>query len=254
MNYQPYLDAAVRAARVSGELIMRYYAANVSVETKADKTPVTVADREAEELIRQELSTAFPDHGFLGEEGGEDRGDREFVWVIDPIDGTMNFIHQIPLFATEIALMRGDTIVVGVSHCPGMNELLTGIRDVGAWRNDQPIRVSDVRQLCDGQVTNGGLAAFAALSYGEAALKVATACRRDRGIGDAYAYHLVASGRMEAVIEAEIRIWDIAALTCIVEAAGGRVTTLDGLPVTREIRTIAASNGHVHDEVVRHFA
>jgi histidinol-phosphatase len=244
-----YLRLALAAARAAEPIIMRHFGPHVAHEAKADGSPVTVADRAAEEIIRATISAECPDHAFLGEEFGT-TGDSDHVWIIDPIDGTRNFMTGIPIFGTQIALMVNGELALGVSNCPALGELCYGEKERGAFLNDQPVRVSDVDRLDQARISFGGQNYFQKIGREEGMLRLIHTARRVRGFGDCWAYHLIASGRFEANVEASIKIWDIAAAAAIVEAAGGSATDLDGRPVTRDIRTFIASNGRIHNEIV----
>lgn len=244
------LQLAIDAARAAEPIIMQHYCANVAHELKADGSPVTAADKAAEEIIRRTISDRFPDHAFLGEEFGE-TGSSDHVWIIDPIDGTKNFMTGIPVFGTQIALLRKGELILGVSNCPALGELCYGEVGNGAFLNDGPIRVSDVAHLPNARTSFGGLNYFKKIGREEGMLRLINGSRRVRGFGDCWAYHLIASGRFEANIESSIRIWDIAAAAAIVTAAGGKISDIDGKPVTKDIRTFVASNGHLHDEILR---
>lgn len=245
----PLLQLAIDAAKAAEPVIMQYYGPNVTHELKSDGSPVTPADRAAEEIIRATISARFPDHAFLGEEYGE-TGDSDLVWIIDPIDGTKNFMSGVPIFGTQIALMRKGELVLGVSNCPALGELCIGEKGVGASLNGQSIRVSAVSNIADCRITFGGQNYFRRIGREAGMLRLIHATSRVRGYGDCWAYHLIASGRFEANIEARIKIWDIAAAAAIAEAAGGRATDIDGNPVTNDIGTFIASNGQVHDAIV----
>lgn len=247
------LQLAISAARAAEPVIMQYYGPNVAHELKGDGSPVTPADRAAEEIIRKTIGARFPDHAFLGEEFGT-TGSSDHVWIIDPIDGTKNFMTGIPIFGTQIALMRNDELLLGVSNCPALGELCYGEKGKGAFLNGKQVRVSEVSSLADARISFGGQNYFKKIDREEGMLRLIHGSRRVRGFGDCWAYHLIADGRFEANIESSIKIWDIAAAAAIVEAAGGRATDLDGKPVTRAIRTFIASNGHAHDEIVRMMA
>jgi histidinol-phosphatase len=251
---QGFIDVALRASRRAEEVIMHYFGRDIVPEIKSDNSPVTVADKEAERVIIETIRSAFPDHGFLGEETGKSDNDSDYQWIIDPIDGTKNYIRAIPIFGSLIGLMRGDELIAGVSNTPAMNELIYAGKGIGAFAaNGSPIKVSDIPALSEAQISLGGMDHFEKISKLDSMLGVIRSSYRVRSIGDAYAYHLVATGRFEAVIESQIRIWDIAAQAAIIEEAGGRVTDLQGAPITRESRTVIASNGHIHDAIVEHF-
>ena len=141
-----FLRAALDAARTAGDISRAYYNGNFEVRTKADLTPVTQADVECEQAIREILLRAFPEHGFYGEETGRTQQDADYLWLVDPIDGTKGFVRQYPFFSTQIALMHRGEIIVGVSHGTMMNELAWAERGTGAWLNGEPLSVSEI---CD---------------------------------------------------------------------------------------------------------
>lgn len=246
------LAVAREAARAAREIALHYFRTEVRVEMKADQSPVTVADKEAEAAIISVIRSHFPDHSFLGEESGQtgpSGGQKKaFTWIIDPIDGTKNFIRQIPLFGTEIAVMAGDEIIAGVSLLPAMDELLSAAKGHGAFLNDLPIRVSTTGELSSAAISYYGYEKdvrwdrVAALSRNVAYV---------RGFGDCYSYHLVASGRIDAAFEPRIRIWDIAPFAVIIPEAGGMVTDEAGEPIGLTTRSIVASNGKLHPDMLR---
>jgi len=239
---QAALDAAEAAARVIRELYQR----NLAVVTKADKSPVTEADVRAEQAIHDVLSKRFPSYGFYGEETGRHAMDAESIWLVDPIDGTKSFVRECPFFSTQIALYRAGRMVLGVSSAPAYGELAYAERGAGAFLADKRMRVSAVSQIDAAIVSSGNLKTLAAgprwARYGELVTRV----NRIRGYGDFVHYHLLARGALDAVIESDVNILDIAALTVIVEEAGGTFTDLDGGPVTLETTTVLASNGPLH--------
>ncbi len=243
------LDTALAAAGAAAPVIMQHFRSGAAVERKADDSPVTIADREAELIVKAAIAARFPDHGFLGEEFGAGGGDGGYVWIIDPIDGTRNFVRGIPLFGTQIALMQDSRLVLGVSNMPAMNELLYGGGGV-AYLNGAPVRVSAIDRLAESAVSFAGLNRRRGPIRPENLIALFDAVERVRGFGDCYPFHLVASGRLEAVIQPQIKIWDIGALAAIIEAAGGRCTDLDGKPITIATDGILASNGLVHDEIL----
>ncbi len=240
------LAAALEAADKAKEIVMRSFGREVPARLKADQSPVTEADVAAEQAIVATLRGHFPDHAFLGEETGTSGDPDRPTWVIDPIDGTKNFVRGIPLFATEIALTRGGKPVLGVSCMPALGETLYAEAGAGAYLDGRRVHVSAIDALASAQVSFGGLHHFLRRGRTEALLGLVAAAGRTRGFGDAYAYHLLASGRCELVVEADIRFWDIAALTIIVEEAGGRCTDLAGRPIGPEVSDIVCSNGILH--------
>ena len=254
-DLQPFLDKAVEAARAAEAIIRRYYHGDFEVERKADASPVTIADIECERAIKAVLSEAFPDHGFQGEELGTDDADAEFVWLIDPIDGTKSFVRGYPFFSTQIALLKkgqpDDELIVGVSNAPMFNggELACAAKGLGAWLNDEPIRTSSVDRLADTSLSLGNIASLAASPAWASVGQLIGQVHRIRGYGDFYHYHLLASGRIDAILESDLNILDIAALTVILREAGGDITELGGGAIDLPTRSVFATNGRLRDAI-----
>jgi histidinol-phosphatase len=244
------LTAALDAARAAGELIRSYYRHNLNVQVKADKSPVTEADVRAEETIRALLSERFPGFGFYGEETGSERLDAESVWLVDPIDGTKSFVRECPFFSTQIALRRAGRLVLGVSSAPAYGELAWAELGQGAYLDGQPIRVSRIGQLSDAILSSGNLKTLAASPGWARFGSLIGRVNRLRGYGDFLHYHLLARGSLEVVIESDVNILDIAALSVIVGEAGGTFSALDGSAITLDTTTVLASNGLLHAEVL----
>jgi histidinol-phosphatase len=211
------LSAALDAARAAAEVIRGFYQRNVRIEVKADKTPVTEADVRSEEAIRELLTQRFPTYGFYGEETGKSDMDAESVWLVDPIDGTKSFVRECPFFSTQIALMRGGRMVLGVSCAPAYDELAWAERGAGAFLNGKPIRVSKVASLDAAIVSTGNLKTLAASPAWARFGGLIGRISRIRGYGDFVHYHLLARGALDVVVESDVNILDIAALTVIVE-------------------------------------
>ena len=248
----PFLATAIEAAQAAAVVIRRYYQQNIAITIKADKSPVTQADVETEQVIRKLISERFPEHGFYGEETGSQGLDKEYLWLVDPIDGTKAFVREYPMFSTQIALMHRGRLIVGVSSAPqyGMNgELAYGEVGVGAWLNDKPIKVSDIDTIEGCAISGGNLKTLALSSQWHNYGKLIARAHRIRGYGDFLHYHLLAAGKIDVVIESDVNILDIAALSVIVEAAGGRFTQLDGKPIGLQTTTVLATNGKLHDQV-----
>lgn len=244
------LAAARRAAERAAQIIRHYYDAAFDIETKSDRSPVTIADREAEMAIREVLLQAFPDYGFYGEEFGEVAGDTDNVWLVDPLDGTKSFVRHYPFVSTQIALWRNGRSEVGVSSAPLFKELACAVRGGGAFINDEPMHVSAVANIRDATLSGGNLGSLARSAAWQAYGELVSEVHRIRGYGDFYHYHLLAAGKIDAVVESDVNILDIAALQVIVQEAGGRFTDLRGQPVTRETTSVLATNGHLHDEIL----
>lgn len=241
-----FLKVALEAASRAADISRSYYAGNFTVTTKEDMTPVTQADVECEQAIRAIILGAFPDHGFYGEETGRTQDDAEYLWLVDPIDGTKGFVRQYPFFSTQIALMHQGEIILGVSSGTMMDELAWAEKGRGAWLNGKPIGVSSIDDPDRAAVSVGNLKSLAG-SHGWASLgSIVERADRIRGYGDFYHYHLLAAGKIEAVIESDVNILDIAALSIIVTEAGGVFTTLNGEKPTLAIRSVLAANPSLH--------
>lgn len=243
----PELQAALAAAAAAATVIRELYQRNLAVITKADKSPVTEADVRAEQAIRAILTARFPDYGFYGEETGQHAMDARCVWLVDPIDGTKSFVRDCPFFSTQIALLREGELVLGVSSAPAYGEIAWAERGRGAWLDGRAIRVSAVDTLETAILSSGNLKTLALDSarwgrYG----RLVAGVNRIRGYGDFVHYHLLARGAVDAVIESDVNILDIAALAVIVEEAGGKFTDLAGAPISLTTTSVLASNGRLH--------
>ncbi len=241
-----FLSAALDAANAAAEISRSKYAGNFRVSTKSDRTPVTEADVECEKVIRHIILERFPTHGFYGEETGRSQDDAEYLWLVDPIDGTKAFVRQYPFFSTQIALMQGGEIVLGVSSGTLMDELAWAERGCGAWLNGNRLTVSEIDTPDDAAVSTGNLRSIAQSDGWTALGRVLARADRTRGYGDFYHYHLLASGKIEAVIESDVNILDIAALSIIVTEAGGVFTDLNGMALSLETRSVLAANAVLH--------
>jgi histidinol-phosphatase len=253
MNKSKFLSVAIEAAKNAEEIIMKYYSDDLTWQKKSDLSPVTVADTQAEEIIIKTIKKYFPGHAFLGEESGNNNIKSKYQWIIDPIDGTKNYIRRIPLFATQIALLEDGEIILGVSNAPAINEMIWAEKDKGAFFQEKKISVSSVNNLVDSYLCSGGINHFVSSGLIDYLLKLCVDTNRYRGFGDFWSYHLLAQGKIEIVVEAKIKIWDIAALKIIIEEAGGKVTDINGDNITKDTTSIIATNKILHDTVVKIF-
>ena len=245
-----YLSTAIKAAEVAAEIGMRYYGNKPKVEIKADQSPVTIADREIEYAVIKTVSKVFPNHGFLGEETGLTNKDADFLWIIDPIDGTKNFIDGIPLWGNLIALMHNGEIIAGVSNIPAMGELLWAEKGKGAFLNDKRVRVSKRNKLDQSSVSYGSLYAFKKAGKYRKVLTLIDSCKRQRCFGDCWPYHLLAAGKIDIVVESAINVYDIAPFDIIIREAGGKVSDLEGKKLSTSINGFLATNGQIHDSAL----
>lgn len=216
---QQLLDVAIEAAYLGGKRTLAHFNAGVAVETKADNTPVTCADRESEQTIRSCIAHYFPGHSILGEESGEAKGDPKYKWIIDPIDGTKSFIHGVPLYGVLIGVEVNAVPSVGVVYLPALDEMVCAATGLGCRWNGRPARVSDVSRLEEAALLTSS--AFSAIKRSDAYETLANRARINRTWGDAYGYVLVATGRAEIMMDATIKPWDIAPMLPILTEAGG---------------------------------
>jgi len=241
-----FLSVALEAARAARELILSYYNGEFDIEIKSDQTPVTVADRGAEKIIRATIGRAFPDHGIFGEEYGSENKDTEFLWLIDPIDGTKSFVKRYGMFSTQIALMHKGELILGVSCAPAMNELVWATRGNGAFDTDGQLQISNINDIEKASISTGNIQSLAAGKHWPALGRILAKTNRTRGYGDYYHYHRLAAGQLDAVIESDVNILDIAALYVIVTEAGGVFTDLEGEAPDLDTRSVLAATPHLH--------
>ena len=248
-----FLPTALLAAETARQLILSYYNGEFDIEIKDDQTPVTVADRGAEKVIRDIISKTYPSHGIFGEEYGADNKSAEFLWLIDPIDGTKSFVKRYGMFSTQIALMHQGELILGVSCAPAMNELVWATRGGGAFNADGALHISDISEIEQASISTGNIQSLAAGSQWPALGRILAKTNRTRGYGDYYHYHRLAAGQLDAVIESDLNILDIAALCVIVREAGGKITNLDGQPIDLETRSVLAANPNLHQTLLQHL-
>jgi histidinol-phosphatase len=248
------LELALRLADVADAIaIARFRSADLSISSKPDRTPVTDADLAVETAIREILSTERPDDGILGEEFGTG-GSTERQWIIDPIDGTANFLRGVPNWATLIALSVDGRPVVGVASAPAFRKRWWASRGFGAWLHegdDEPrrLRVSGVESLSDASLSFQSIQQWDEAGYLDKLVDLSRAVWRDRAYGDAWSYGMLAEGLVDVVAEFDVKEWDIAPFAVIVEEAGGRFTAVDGSD-TIAARSSLATNGTLHADVV----
>jgi histidinol-phosphatase len=246
---QQYLDVAIAAAQAASAVIRPYFQTAIQVETKADATPVTAADRAGERVIVDMLRQHFPEHGVLGEEFGAQSGSEDARWIIDPIDGTQNFIRGIPFFGTLIALEQAGEITVGVVYEPAQGNLFHAAKGLGAFANGERLAVSTLTDLAQTTLLHGSLDLMLRDGYWDGLTRLVQATRRQRGFGDYFAYTFVCRGQADVMLETNIKPWDVAPLKILVEEAGGRFSDFTGAPTIYSGNALI-SNGHVHDAVL----
>jgi histidinol phosphatase-like enzyme (inositol monophosphatase family) len=249
------LDLAVSAGKEAGRLTLRYFQQdNYQVERKSDASPVTIADRFAEQLLRERIAAAFPQDGILGEELGRADGSSGFTWILDPIDGTKSFISGVPLYGTMVAVEHEGRALIGFVFMPGLDEGIFAAVGQGAWswRSDQEARrvhVSQKSRLAEGLFLFSQVDSFAHRGAGAAFEALQKAAYITRTWGDCYGYLLVATGRAEVMVDPIMNVWDSAAVQPIVEEAGGTFTDWQGNPTIHAGEAIA-TNRLLLDEVL----
>lgn len=249
----PDLTLALELADAADAITMKHYrSASLAVRTKIDMTPVSEADEAVERMIREKLAGVRPDDGIVGEEFGV-TGSTARRWILDPIDGTKNYVRGIPVFATLIALEEQGRITVGVVSSPALARRWWAARGEGAFCNGQPIQVSRIAELGEAHVSYDSLTDFDQAGSTEPFLKLCRESTRTRGFGDFWSYMLVAEGAIEIALEPKVSLWDMAPIQVIVEEAGGRFTDLRG-NATPDGGSGLATNGPLHDEIVARFA
>jgi histidinol-phosphatase len=251
-----WLAFAQACCDAADAIAIRHFRRELDIQAKPDRTLVTQADKQIEELIRGRIGERFPDHGLIGEEYGAEMADAPARWYIDPIDGTHNFIRGVPLFGTLLALQVEGELQVGVMSAPALRERWYASRGAGAWavgaagsEGPRPIRVSRVAAIGDAQLLYGSVHDLEASGLAPGFRTLLGEVWRERGFGDFWGYALVAEGAAEAMVEVDVNSWDLAAPAIVIEEAGGRLTSFAG---ERSIDggTVIASNGLLHDELL----
>lgn len=246
-----YLTFAESLAREAGQLTLRYFrgrAADLAIEQKADQTPVTIADRETEQLIRARIAECYPDHGILGEEYDELNPGAAWRWVVDPIDGTKAFIHGIPLYSVLLALEFEGVARLGVIHNPALDETVAAAAGLGCSFNGQPCHVSATTELAAAWLQTTDYADLAK-SRPRLCAELLGRVGHARTWGDAYGYLLVATGRADIMIDPIMSPWDVAPMRPIIEEAGGLITDLDGND-SNDMRHTLVANPVLHAQVL----
>lgn len=237
------LITAKRAAKSAEQIIKHYYKCSPDTQIKQDLTPVTQADLECEQVIKQVLAAQYPDFGFYGEETGRSDNDSDFLWLVDPIDGTKSFVREYGFFSTQIALMHKDEIIMGLSNAPLFNETAWAAKNLGAFINNEKVSVSLYSEYHENCYSTGNLRSFTKdKDSWEKLRQILSLASKTRGYGDFYHYHLLAAGKLELIIESDVNILDIAALSILVKEANGEITDLQGNEINLETTSILAGN------------
>lgn len=250
-DYTAFVDFAQRLGDVAGDILRQHFRMPVSVERKADQSPVTLADRAVEDALRRLIEKEYPEHGIIGEEFGDVRDHAPFQWVLDPIDGTRSFLGGYPIFTSLIALVHEQVPVLGLITQPIARERWLGVRSGTTTLNDKPAIVRGCKQLADAVVATTSIDYFTPAQT-EKFRSLRQSCAHTVLGGDAYAYAMLASGQMDVVVDAGMKAYDFCALAPVVAGAGGVITDWNGKALTSgsDGRVVAAVNAKLHAEAL----
>ena len=242
------LEAAADIAREAVAFVKAGFERDFEVEIKGDGSEVTEIDKGAEALVRQLVAERFPDDTVIGEEAGTTEGNSGRRWIVDPIDGTASFVRRVPLFSTLLAVYDQHGPAVGIVAIPALDEFVVAGRGRGCLHNGQPTRVSGITTVAEGCIS---ASAFDGSWWPtESLLAISDSGAKTRTWGDGYGYFLVATGRVEAMVEPSLNTWDIAPMLVVIPEAGGRITTWTGSTELAQGAGWVATNGHLHDEIL----
>jgi histidinol phosphatase-like enzyme (inositol monophosphatase family) len=243
------LDFAVEAAWQAGKITLHYFQTDISADSKADGTVVTVADRRSEERLRSMIEKRFPEHGILGEEFGERKGSSPHVWIIDPIDGTSSFVRGVPLYGVLMGLEIDGEMKLGVINCPAIGDMVYAAKGEGCYWNGRRASVSGVSRLSEAVLLSTDITRTSEVRGGIIYERLKKSTKVQRTWGDCYGYLLVATGRAEIMMDAQMSPWDAAALKPVLEEAGGTLTDWSGVATIYGGNAIA-TNGKLFDSVM----
>jgi histidinol phosphatase-like enzyme (inositol monophosphatase family) len=252
-NITELLDLALSAAREAGDITLQYFKRDLAVQIKADGSPVTIADRNSEEYLRDRIESRFPDHTILGEEFGESRPGAVYRWLLDPIDGTLSFVRGVGLYGVMIGVERAGEPILGVVHFPALGETVWAARGHGSWWNGERCQVSKVASLKDAMFLYTDSRLFESAGHPETLHSLRAHTRLERTWGDCYGHMLVATGRADVMVDPLLNEWDACPLLVILEEAGGRFFDWQGRRSVRGGSGIS-TNGLLCEEVVRILA
>ncbi|MCH7827472.1 MAG: histidinol-phosphatase [Bacteroidetes bacterium] len=236
-------------ASLSQKEILKYFRTEIKIDTKADNSPVTIADKNAEEIIRKEIEKEFPSHGILGEEFGEINKDAEYKWIIDPIDGTQSFICGSVFFGTQIALLKNGSPILGAVNFPALNEFIIGDNN-STQLNDKDVKVRKCDSISDAVLLTGDYLNIEKYQNISVFNKLIKSVKLFRGWGDCYGYYLLASGYADIMVDPIMSPWDSLPLIPIIKGAGGVITDYQGNDAVKG-KSIIASNSVIHSEVIK---
>ncbi len=227
-DYRSVLDEAVDIAQRASHIALSHFRSALLIEMKENQTPVTVADKKTEEMIRKEINRRFPSHGIYGEEFGIETPNAEYVWTVDPIDGTRSFIRGIPLFGTLLGLLHRGEPVVGIMVLPALEETYSAAVGLGTYCNGTQLHVSPVTSLGNALVSCGDVSCFESTGHMRLLLSLMRKAELVRGYTDCFGHAMLLRGSVDAMIDPLVALWDVAPIACLVKEAGGEYFSLDG--------------------------
>lgn len=245
-------EFATELAWQAGRVTMRYFQTGVTADLKSDDSPVTIADRQSERLMREMIEERYPHHSILGEEEGETRPGASFRWILDPIDGTKSFVAGVPMYAVLVGLEREGVPVVGAVAIPPSGEMLTAATGQGCLWNGRVARASNTRDLSQAVISTTDFQDMYRTGKGEAFDRICRHSRMVRGWGDAYGHVLVATGRIDVMLDALMSPWDCAALVPVLQEAGATFTDWQGNSTIYGGNAFS-TNGHLFEQVMKHI-
>lgn len=244
------MEVGLKAVKAAEQEIMRVYHTTINYSIKPDKTPVTDADKNAEQLIRAILSKEFPDHYFYGEEFGQCDPNKGYVWVIDPVDGTKPFMCKMPDFATLLALLKNGQFILGIANFPVYHELLYAEQGKGAFCNRKQIQVSSIKKLSEGCLSYSSVTSFKNCGMMDQLLTLTGKSMFRPGFPGPHGEYFVAKGQAEVMLDPEVKLYDVAAWKVIIEEAGGKCYNMQGQPFSLSDQHFVCTNGLVDKEVL----
>ena len=249
LDPQLLLEFALEAAWKAGRVTLGHYQTGVPEERKSDNSPVTLADKQAEQTLREMITRYWPEHGIIGEEYGQQNSDAQYCWIIDPIDGTKSFVSGVPLYSNLLALTDGDKALLGVANFPALDDMIYALRGGGCYWNGRRTHVSQKDNLANAVLLTSELNYFGLSNRRQAWQRLVEQTYIQRTWGDAYGYFLVATGRAEIMLDPAMYLWDCGPLQVIMEEAGGTFTDWKGTPTIHGNESVA-TNGALFDQVM----
>lgn len=246
------LNFAIDAAKKGGDLALSYFKKVPKVSYKVDNSPVTIADRKTELLIKKLILNKFPQHGFIGEEFGKSNPKAKFQWVLDPIDGTKSFVRGIEHWGTLLALLENGKPIIGIYYSPATNEMFYCQKKMGTYLNGKRIYVSKVKNLSESFMVHSSINHFLSSNKVDNIIKIATVCQGKRGASDCNGINLLLKGKVDINISGHGSIWDYAAPAILTEEAGGKFTNFKG-KFRLDTDTSIFSNGLLHKDVLKYL-